>query len=314
MARLRDAEQFEILTDDVLSKIGSEVKPEKVGSVRTKTVRAGDWIYIYAYPLITTGQHDRASDELERMRQSRKRSDLMKFTRYNNKVRIRKLEWLCSANFKEGDLHLTLTYDFVDYERGEKTEITREVALKHRASFIRKVKRLLKRFGANVDELRWVAVTVTKEGSSEIPLGQAKRDRHHHHILMHGIPMELRSDVEMLWTYGYANADRIQEGRNNGIARMTAYISRQEGSANGSHAKGQRSYSCSRNIIKPEQRTSDRKLSPRRLMMIAEDVRANGVEIFEKIYKQYRCTETPVVSVSDFVPGAYISAKMRRRD
>ena len=46
---------------------------------------------------------------------------------------------------------------------------------------------------------------------------------------------------------------------------------------------------------------------------IAADVRENGVEIFAKLYQEYRLTELPVVRMSDFVAGAYIYARMQKR-
>jgi hypothetical protein len=39
----------------------------------------------------------------------------------------------------------------------------------------------------------------------------------------------------------------------------------------------------------------------------------DGKDILEKLYPEYRLEEVPVVKYSDFVAGAYIYARMRRR-
>jgi hypothetical protein len=49
-------------------------------------------------------------------------------------------------------------------------------------------------------------------------------------------------------------------------------------------------------------------------MNIASDVRMEGRAILEKLYPGYRIMELPRVSYSDFMPGAFIYARMRRRD
>ena len=58
---------------------------------------------------------------------------------------------------------------------------------------------------------------------------------------------------------------------------------------------------------------SDRKVSRRRASMVARDVEWNGKEIFEAIYPGYRLMDPPAVRYSDYVAGAYIYARMRRR-
>ena len=47
---------------------------------------------------------------------------------------------------------------------------------------------------------------------------------------------------------------------------------------------------------------------------MAAEARYAAAEIFEKVYPGYRLVEEPEVRVSDYVPGAFIYARMRRRD
>jgi len=309
---LRDAEKYAVLAELLAPQDGQDgthVNHRDVGGYRTKTVRAGEFIYVSCYPLINAKADSEQKLRLKEMETMKKSAKLRaKFARYNNARRVKEFEWLVHANMVKGDLHIVCTYEFDDYSIGELQEKTREEAKRDRGYFIRKVKRLLKRHGCDLKEFRWIAVTVTKHRMEDAV--RPWPDSHHHHILVHGVPEELRTAVEKLWTYGYCNADRLQDSEK-GFAAMSGYIARQEGSANGERA-WEKSFSCSRNIIRPTICTSDSRISRRRVSRIAEDVRVNGKEIFEKLYLGYRLTEEVRTVVSDFVAGAYIYAKLRR--
>lgn len=313
--RLYDAERYEVLAA-VYPQEELRVKRENIGAYRTKVTRAGDFLYISCYPLITAvAREDQETriGELDDVLKERKNIKLRtRWNRYNNARRVTEFEQLVHANFVPGDLHVSCTYAFDDWDKGGPPEgISRQRAKADVHNYLRRVKRLLKRNDVDMSEFRWICVTVTKEGVYEA--AKERPDRHHHHLLMHGVPESLRNEVERLWGMGYCNADRIQDDKNTGIARMAGYVARQEGSANGERS-GERSYTCSRNIIRPTVTVSDAKVSIRRVCQIAADVRVNGKEILEKIWKGYRVSEEPVVRTSDFVAGAYIWARLRKED
>lgn len=309
--RLYDAERFEVLAA-VGAKEGTAVTAKDIGAYRTKTVKAGDHLYVSCYPLIggelrklQTEKLEKMATELEKDRKAR-----VRYAKYNNARRVREFEQLVHANFGYNDLHVCCTYDPQDYSRRDQLEFRdREDAKRDATNFIRRVKTLLKRHGCDLSEFRWIVCTVTKESRFET---NRNPDVHHHHILMHGVPEHLRSEVERLWKFGTCNADRLQPN-DKGLAAMAGYIARQEGSANGERA-GEKSYRTSRNIKRPVVMTSDRKMSRRRVAQIAADVRADGFAVFEKIYPGYRVIEEPQVWTSDFVAGAYIWAKLRKKD
>lgn len=313
--RLYDAERYEVLAA-LYPQEELRVKRENVGAYRTKVTRAGDFLYISCYPLITDGARESQKarlGELDDAMAERKNIRLRsRWNRYNNERRVEKFEQLVHANFEAGDLHVSCTYPVEEWDKGgPPEEITRQQAKTDIANYLRRVRRLLKRHDVDLSKFRWICVTVTKEGNYE---GAKERpSHHHHHLLMHGVPTDLREDVERLWGMGYCNADRLREDRNTGIADMAGYVARQEGSANGER-NGERSYTCSRNIIRPTVTVSDAKVSIRRVGQIAADVRVNGKEILEKIWKGYRVSEEPVVRTSDFVAGAYIRAMLRKED
>lgn len=322
--RIYDAERHAVLAA-VYAKEGTEMNQDKVGAYRTKIIKAGDMLYISCYPLITSREVMREQDarlaELEAGNLARKQR--VAWAKYNNARRVRDFEILCQANFYKDDLHVCCTYsremdawydhgerpsEYIHGQRQEKDFINEDDARRHIRNYIARVKRLLKRRGCDASEFRWLLVTVRKEAQQESSVVQP--DRFHHHMLMHGVPEDLRNEIERLWPFGTCDTDRLQpDGK--GIADMAGYIARQEGKANGDAYK-KHSFSTSRNIIKPQPKTSDVKISRRRVSQIAADVRANGMEIFGKLYPEYRLTEPPQVKISDFTAGAYIYARLKR--
>ena len=313
--KLRDAGKYAPLAAAYASEgmqEGTSLNHTEVGGYRTKTVRAGEFLYVSMYPLIGANADREQRKRLEELQaEGLKKAKLrLKYMRYNNKRRATELEQVVHANFTTGDLHVTCTYGQQDYRDYDNLIFrTRDEAKHAIRNYIRRVKRLLKRHGVNMDEFRWICVTVTKEAQQEA--ARPLPDKHHHHLLFHGVPANLREDVERLWPEGYCNADRMRES-SDGLAAIAGYVARQESSANGENA-GERSYTTSRNIIKPRVTTSDSKLSRRRAAMIAADVRAFGGEIFDKLFPGYRLTEDATVHTSVFTAGAYIYARLRKK-
>ena len=313
--KYKDSEKYAVLaaayaSDD--NQEGTRINHADVGGYRTKAVRAGEYLYISCYPLIGFNTDRAQKKKLEELANEglKKAKIRLRYNRYNNKRRMLELEQMIHANFTHGDFHITCTYDMQDPDRPDLFEyIDRAQAMKDIRNYLRRIKHMLKKHGCDLAEFRWVCVTVTKEGNPESmnPLP----DRHHHHLLVHGIPEELRNEAERLWKFGYCNADRLQDSEK-GFAAIAGYIARQENSYNGEN-NGRRSFSTSKNIIRPEVRTSDSKLSRRRAAMIAADCRFAGQEIFEKLFDGYRLVEEVKTDVSTFVAGAYIYAKLRRK-
>lgn len=306
-----DARQYEVLAA-VYAKEGTQVLEDMAGAYRTKTTKAGDCLYVDCYPLISRELRMAQSELLREMKRTKDRKVQLKYAKYNNARRVRLFDQLVEANIAYGDFHVCCTYERDSYDMGKYGQGEyrgREEAKRDCANYIRRIRRLLKRHGHDVLQFRWIAVTVTKEKDIS---AYESRPTHHHHILMHGVPEELRGEIERMWPYGFCNADRAQPG-DKGLSALSAYVARQEGRANGDHAFREKSFSTSRNIIRPTVTTSDTKISRRRVAQIAADVRANAAEIFAKIYPDYRLVEDPKIMISDFVAGAYIWAKLKRR-
>lgn len=311
--RLHDTERHAVLAA-VFAKDNLSVDNANVGEYRTKTVKAGEFLYVSCYPLVPANIR-RDQDAVLALKDGEMKKGKLraKWNRHNNMRRTWKFEQLVHANFGKGSHHICCTYPVQDWD-ADRSQIEyrdREDAKREIRNYLARLRRLLKRHDCDMSEFRWIVCTVTKESVKEA--ANPRPDVHHHHLLVHGIPEYLRAEAEMLWGLGTCNADRLQEDRSTGVAAMAGYIARQEGSASGERA-GEKSYSCSRNIIRPEERASDAKVSRRRVSLIAADVRANGREIFEKCWPGYRLTEEPKVLVSEFVAGAYIYARLRQAE
>lgn len=312
MRRGIDSAAYEVLAA-AYEKASSEVKNQDVGAYRTRRVEAGEFLYVSCYPLITAPANRRQRETMRVMlRQEKRKEMLRRMDKYNNKRRILYYEQLAQANFGKGDFHVTLTYEVQDWNLTREPEYrTREEAKRDLSHWLRNIKLMLKRRGVDVSNFRYLKVTVTKEGNHE-GIGD-RPDTHHHHVLLGGVPEEYRTEIERMWQFGFCNADFLQPN-GKGIAEVSAYIARQEGSANGTHTVArEKSISGSRNLKKPKVTTSDTKISRRRVAKIAEDVRVAGIEIFESIYPDYRVIELPEVAISDFTAGAYIRVKLRRK-
>lgn len=325
MGKLKDGAKYAVLAAAYQGEgiqEGTALKRDGVGAYRTKTVRAGEFMYISCYPLINAKadkmQRERLAGFLATVKGGGSkdlnfaaRANLIaKYNKYNNSRRIREFEQMVHANFEKDDLHVCCTYAMQDYENyGEVRHRDREEARKEIRNWLNRVKRLLRRHGCDLSGFRWICCSVTKTSLKETD--RPRPDTHHHHLLVHGVPLELRTEIERLWPFGTCNADRLQDS-SDGFAGMSGYIARQENSANGENA-GRRSFTTSRNIIRPKVTTNDSKISRRRVSMIAADVQAFGREIFEKIFPGFRVVEPPKVKLSDFVAGAYIYAKLRRK-
>ena len=312
--RLIDAGKYAVLAacTSGSAQEGTTVKPESVGGYRTKMVQAGDFMYISAYPLIGCAVNMQQREMLEKLRSACEQNPKLraKYIKYNNKRRIREFEQLVHTNIRKNDLHVTCTYAVQDYrDYNSLTFRLREDACREIYNFLRRTKRMLQRHGYDPKEFRWICVTVTKQDHAET--ARPLPDKHHHHLLIHGIPPELRNELESLWPHGYCNADRLRDS-DDGLSSIAGYVARQESSSNGENG-GERSFTTSRNILRPKVTTSDSRISRRRIARIAADIRTDGREILENsLFPGFRLVGDPDVKTSDFVAGAYIYAKLRR--
>lgn len=303
MVRNTDAAKYEILFDLPQGEYGER----EVGGIRTKTIRAGDSLEVEAFPIVHVSSE--AKREAVRRRSSKAQE---KLNIRNARKRMRRL---AEHNFKSGDivLHPTINYGCFDRAFSNIKGILEEMqalgipmdddaARKLIKNFIARVRRYIRRMGGDPKEFKYIyVIETTKEPRDED--FNALPARYHYHMIISSMGILTAEALQQLWTLGYVKAEPL-DFRFNGLEGLCTYITKQR--------RFTRRWAHSKNLKEPDERISDRKISRRRAAQIAADMQANAREIMEKIYPGYTLEEAEV-KYSDFVAGAYIYARMRRR-
>lgn len=258
----------------------ADLRHAYVSRYRTRTVDAGMMRYVEIYPILKAWEG--AGLARKKRRESREAQ-----RRLNERNARKRIEWLFNANFCERDVFATLTFARA-VEEGEARDAVRRL--------IRRVRAYIKRDTAHIGvELKYIYVIEGKikaDGS----------ERYHVHMVISGVG---RDTLEGMWEHGYANTRRLQPDDNQ-YTGLAKYMTKQRRFA--------RRWSCSKNLRRPREWVSDHKISRRKVERLAADVRYAGKEIFERAYPGYWLVGEPEVRLSDYVPGAYIYARMRRRE
>ena len=207
-------------------------------------------------------------------RQGKFRETSEEMQRYNDWKSEIRLVTVVHTNFVRGDYALHLTYSEEELpERPEDFE-------KDVRNFVAKVRRLYAREQA---ELKYVIVR-----------GWSGKGRPHVHMILTGGVS--RERIEELWGHGLANCDRL-EFTETGITDLAVYISRQRDAekTDGDHIrrKGERRWSGSRNLKKPEERTNLTRYSKAAMEEIADS--PNPHKIFADRYPGYWLAEMPEI-------------------
>ena len=301
---------------EILYDLGDgEYSEAGVGGIRTRTWRAGDTLEVCCFPILRLS-HD-AQRERER-RESSAAQEALNLRRARQRVRL-----LIEGNFDENDYVVHPTYD---YSVAETTFQTRAQAIaamekaglpldeddarRDMRNYLKRIRRAMRRAGHDPKELKYLYVMESShEPRDEDP--NPLPAHYHFHMVIHA-PGLTRDQLEALWGKGYCNTRRL-DFRDNGLAALANYITKQRRMNGSGGARRTRRWACSKNLKQPEERVSDRKVSRRRAALVAEDVRQFGREIFERCYPGYRVMEQPEVRMSAFASGAYIYARMRRQ-
>lgn len=282
-----------------------------VECIRTRTIRAGSSLEVEAYPVVKLD--NKAREEIQR----RKSSAAQLQVNYRNSRK--KLYRILEANFTNADLvcHPTYDYPFIEHDV-EKYELAiqqyetagvpmdDDQARGHFRNFIAKLRRRVKKRGGDPKQLKYVVVMETTHDPRDEDINSLPA-HYHFHAVISSLGILTMDDINECWGKGYTKAQRLDT--RNGLWPLAKYMTKQHKKPNGS--KWDRRWSHSANCVKPNIRVSDRKISRRRAALVARDVNANGKEILEKIYPGYRLEEAEV-RFSDFMPGAWIYARMRR--
>ena len=118
----------------------------------------------------------------------------------------------------------------------------------------------------------------------------------------------LRSTLEDLWGYGYANSKRLQFNEN-GVEGLARYIARQFVAHEGELPFGKR-WSGSRNLVIPPPKDRDGKISQKKARELAT-VDSDSREAFERLYEGYRLSEVRPF-YNEVNGGYYLHVKLYR--
>lgn len=243
---------------------------------RTRTILAGDILEAEIFPIWGRTYEKQAKVARDRITPER-------MERANQRAAIRRVIRLANANFTDRDIHLTLTYrdgDLPDFD----------TARKDVRNFLRRVNRIREKRG--MEKARYIYVIEDQD------CGMKKRV-HAHMLLSGGIS---REELEGCWRKGWANADRLQPNEE-GLAAIAKYITKSQ--------KNRKKWVCSHGLKQPKVRTSDTKVSPRRVERLSEELPAVWQQELRRLYPRYEPVSCEVYR-SDSMPGVFIRAQMRR--
>lgn len=246
---------------------------------REKKYTCGEYLDVYIYPVFETGSRS------GKKRKKRKPSTEAQ-KKLNQRHREEKLARLLHANFTPKGLEIHLTYR-VQPENDEE-------AKRHLQNFIRRLKRYIAKHGLGV--LKYIAITERgKQGG-----------RYHHHVTIE-IEKGIDRDVlEQLWTntegHGYANSRRLQFNEE-GLEGLARYVVKSPA--------GKKSWFASRNLIDPEPKTRDGRISGRKARALAENIQDSTR--FEELYPGYLMSRTETFH-NDVNGGCYLVARFYKEN
>lgn len=289
---------FDVLPAEGTDLLGDFWKTEttaaRVGSMayRTRTTKAGSRLEAEVFPIFGRRMEQTARAAKERITPERQ-------AQLNTRRSKRRLVLLLENNFRpEEDVHVTLTY------AGREPDYAR--AKKDVRNFLNRIRRLREKRG--LPELKYIYA-----------IGRDAGQRIHCHVVMSGGIG--RDELERNWKIGneraehkrgVANTYRLQE-YGHGLAGMANYLYRQnERARDAGERTGLHMWCASKNLKKPKERTSDTRMTTRKVKMIATNFNQMAREIMERVYPGYSLEDCRVL-FSDIVDGVYIRCVMRRR-
>lgn len=213
---------------------------------REKKYICGDYIDIQIFPV----------HPISRSRKERRRPTKAVQEKLNAKNARRQLLRTVRANFKNGDIFMTLTYT----EKNITDNI--EKAKRDIQNFFRRMKRLYKK---SEKELKYVWIMERAK----------KTGRIHFHIFCSGGVD--RDAIEKTWGLGWANSRSLVFDET-GLSGLVYYVTKDM-------PLMYRRWSCSKNMKKPVERQNDSRISASKAKKLHDTV--EYIDNFKKEYPQY---------------------------
>lgn len=242
---------------------------------RTKTVKAGEYLECEIFPVL-----DRDHAKVAR---ERKTPEAMR--RVNLRNAKKRLERLANMNFGPGDM----LCHFTCKGRTEEEQIRRITK-----NFMDRLRRKFREKGGAFEYIYVIEVTKTQW---------------HIHMLLRGGVLT-RDETEKAWGHGLARADRYQD-QPKGLCGFANYITQ---SKDTQERLLKRRWACSKGLRQPKVTVSDSKFSRHAAARLAQETMEDARALFAKKYPGYYLVEQPLIRYSDFLPGVYIYAMLRKAD
>ena len=267
---------------------------------REKIYKCGEYLDVQVFPVFKKAQG--------RKKRYKPTSDMQ--ARLNQRNAERALTRILNTNFTEDDISITLTF------KNEYLPKTYEEAVRMAKNFLRRLKRLRCKLG--LPEMRYIIIPGAGRFHFHIPMSGGIDDK----------------TLQKLWDYGYCNIihfifdENGIEGHARYIAKQfeldevdifsmfnineeTGEVTEKEGKS-ATRNKGKRRYTCSRNIIRPDEEEKEGRISATRIEEIATFDNASRT-IFEKLYPGY-CLADCKPYYNEENGGYYLEIRMYKND
>lgn len=223
---------------------------------REQRFDCGDFLEVNIYPVFQT--------VIRSGRRSRRKPTREVQQALNKMNRAKEVNRVICANFTNRDYYITLSF------KDDPPEIER--VRKDITNFLAKVERAMKRKG--LDKPKWVKTIETG----------ARSGRVHVHMVISGglLPVE----YQQMWGKGYVDCKPLMFGTD-GVLGLSKYFVKQTRNEAGDGHKA-KSWSCSRNCVRPEPKCNDYRYSRKRAAELARE--SENSRLLEKLYPGYFCS------------------------
>ena len=204
-----------------------------MGKLRKKTIVAGPLVYEAIYPL-PNPRDSRA------VRQGKKNLTSNAQQRMNLKYQWQKLELLMAANFRVGDIVLTLTFDDAHLPGSRAETMTRV------KQFLKRLRDLRKQFGIPTKYIYVVEHNHCREDPCFTPVELAQQGRYHVHMILNSTGSDY-GDIEKCWGLGLLEMHPFELNRERTYESLSRYFCKEL-----PDYVGARKFIPSRGLVHPE--------------------------------------------------------------
>lgn len=262
--------------------------------VREKKIYSGEYLEVDIYSCTENQLRSR-----RRKRAKKTKVSAPKQKNLNDKNAKRYLIQLVNANFGQGDILSTLTYNNKHLPK------TLEEGKKEVAKYLRKLRDERKKQG--LPPLKYIVITEYGDGED----GEEIVRMHHHVFMNGGLDRDL---IEDKWskrvkgkyeTMGWVNTKRLQPDTS-GLTALSTYLLKRP--------YNKKRWSSSQNLKKPERRDNDTRYKHRQVERLAKN--PPDLSYWEKKYKGYTVTDKKYGFSANYNPisGYSITLRLRKID